>query len=237
MTATVIDVGRVPSLVVKKPGLGVRALGLVSSGVRRVNAQVEPYTRWWDAQNQTAGNSAGPLWVVLGDSTSIGIGASAPDRGYVGVVAGQLRQMDPSWQVINLAMSGARVSDGLDRQLPILDQLPRPTLVTLCLGSNDVFWDRSDGLEDRLRQLVAGLPPKTHVAAVAGMSERARRANRVLRRAALDAGHEPLNPWNWPGSGHRLADDRFHPNDLGYHYMAQAFAQSLGVDGPSTAEH
>lgn len=229
--------GRVPTLVVKKPGIGVRALGLVSPGVRRVSAQIEPYTAWWDRQNQQAVEATGPLWVVIGDSTSIGIGASAAHRGYVGLIADQLRLHDPSWRVINLAMSGARIADGLERQLPILADLPRPTVVSVCLGSNDVFWERSDDLDEQLRALVAGVPSGTRVAAVAGMSERARRANRVLRRAALDRGHEPLNPWNESGPGHRLADDRFHPNDLGYRYMAQAFARSLGVDGPATSEH
>lgn len=233
----------VPPLIVNKPGLGVRALGLISPGVRRISAQIKPFTRFWDEQNQRAIESQGPLWVVVGDSTSIGIGASAPDLGYVGRVLDSLRTVDPTWRVINLAMSGARTDDGLNRQLPILKQLGgreagTPDVVTMCLGSNDVFWERSPDLRDQLRELVAGLPTGSYVASAAGVSDRARLANRALRAAAEEFGHTSVNPWNRPGADRaiRLAPDRFHPNDLGYAYMAQAFAEALGVPEPPLPE-
>ncbi|MFT7601740.1 MAG: lysophospholipase L1-like esterase [Acidimicrobiales bacterium] len=226
----------VPSLVTKKPALGLRALGLVSPGVRRVSAQIEPYTAWWDEQNQRAAKKDGPLWVVIGDSTSIGIGASAPDLGYVGRLLAGLQTQDPVWRVINLAMSGARVADGLDRQLPILASLPTPDLVTMCLGSNDVFWERSLDLRDRLRSMVAQLPSGSFVASAAGVSERARLTNRTLRSAAAQHSHHSVNPWNEPGSGTRLAADRFHPSDLGYAYMARPFARAIGVPLPEDVQ-
>ncbi len=224
----------VPSLVVNKPGLGVRALGLVSPGVRRVSAQIRPYTEWWNEQNHDAAGGDGPLWVVVGDSTAIGIGASAPDLGYVGLILAALRSRDPGWRVVNLAMSGARVADGLTRQLPILTGLPDPDLVTMCLGSNDVFWERSTSLRDDLQQMVSRLPEHAIVANVAGVSERARLANRALRSATAEHGLRSINPWNEPGIDRalRLAEDRFHPNDLGYAYMSQAFARTLDVPGP-----
>lgn len=230
-----------PDLVINQPGLGLRALGLVAPGVRRITKQIAPYTRWWSAQNQTALTADGPLWIVVGDSTSIGIGASAPDGGYVGRTLKALRAVDTEWRVINLAMSGARVDDGLERQIPLLtgllDRAGEPPLVSMCLGSNDVFWERSGDLRQRLSQLVGLLPDGSHVASAAGTSDRAKLANRAIRRAARDAGHISLNPWNEPGPGERLAEDRFHPNDLGYHYLAQAFARSFGVPGPDFEQH
>lgn len=228
---------RVPELVIKRSGFGLRALGLVSPGVRKITAQIKPYTRWWSDQNQVAAEAQGPLWVVVGDSTSIGIGASAPDRGYVGLVLQSLRSIDPSWRVINLAMSGARVDDGLERQIPILAGLPNPDLVSMNLGSNDVFWERSADLRQRLQSLVEQLPTGSYVSAVAGSSERAKLANRTLRSAALAGGHTSIQPWREDGPGERLAQDRFHPNDLGYAYISQAFARSFGVPGPDITHH
>jgi lysophospholipase L1-like esterase len=224
----------VPSLIVNNPGFGVRALGLVSPGIRRVSAQIRPYTEWWDTQNQAAAIADGPLWVVLGDSTAIGIGASAPDLGYVGQILSSLRTQDPAWRVINLAMSGARVEDGVTRQLPALATWPSAEAVTMCLGSNDVFWERTTTLRGELQQMVAGLPPGSFVATVAGISERAKLANRALRSAASTNRIGSIDPWNEPGADRslRLAPDRFHPNDLGYAHMAQAFARALGVPGP-----
>lgn len=213
----------------------------MAPGVRRITKQIAPYTQWWSAQNQQALAAEGPLWIVLGDSTSIGIGASGPDRGYVGRVRSALRATDPDWRVINLAMSGARVDDGLERQLPLLvdlvGQATEPPLVSMCLGSNDVFWERSGDLRERLKRLVGLLPPGSHVASVAGTSDRAKLANRALRGAARDLDLPTLNPWNEPGPGERLAEDRFHPNDLGYHYLSQAFARSFGVPGPPADQH
>lgn len=73
----------VPPLVPKRPGIGLRTLGLVMPGIRRISAQIEPYTQWWSDSNQQAvsGDGDGRLLVVIGDSTAIGIGASAPDPG------------------------------------------------------------------------------------------------------------------------------------------------------------
>jgi hypothetical protein len=45
---------------------------------------IDPAREWWDAQNERARHATGPLWIALGDSIAQGIGATAPDRGYVG---------------------------------------------------------------------------------------------------------------------------------------------------------
>lgn len=222
------------------------------SGVRAVSAQIPPYTRWWSDQNQTALHGPGPLLVVIGDSTAVGIGASAPDRGYVGQLRDALNardgfgtaaagpRPDGSWRVINLAQSGARVADGLERQLPILQQLIEsrnrtPTLVISLLGSNDVFWSRETTvLRGRLRELIQQLPTESLVGLVAGGSPRAMLANRAIRSTAGQHGHRIINPWNEPGPPPqaRLSYDRFHPNDIGYTMMSRPFARALGAPEP-----
>jgi lysophospholipase L1-like esterase len=205
-----------------------------------VTAQIAPYTRYWSDQNQAAARSDGPLLLVIGDSTALGIGASAPDRGYVGLLRRSLALRDERpWRVINLAQSGARTSDGLHRQLPILADLigsgRRPTEVVCCIGTNDVVWSTDTGrVRNRLQTLIGQLPPGSTVGLVAGGSPRARLVNRAVRNAAAEGGCGLVDPWREPGppAGVRLAADRFHPNDLGYTLMARPFARHLGGPEP-----
>ena len=199
--------------------------------------QIEPYTEWWSDQNQRAVDDQGPLLVSIGDSTAIGIGASHPERSYVGRLRNRLSEhRDESWRVLNLARSGARLNDGIDRQLPILDRLRaeglEPSLVVACIGTNDLVWGRETAaLRAGLRTLVHALPEEAVVATLAGGSARAQLANRTLRTAADERGVPIVVPWGEPGpSGRdRLASDRFHPNDIGYELMSRPFARHLGL--------
>lgn len=230
-----------PALHPKPPGTALRTLGLVVPGIRRVSAQIKPYTKWWSDQNQTALHHDGPLLAVIGDSTAIGIGASSPEHGYIGRLRDSLTERDGErWRVINLAQSGARAADGLERQLPIVDQLmarPKKPDLTLCvIGTNDVVWSSdTTALRDRLRTLIAGLPSESLVGLVAGASPRARVANRAVKNAASDAGLMVIDPWREPGPPppQRLAEDRFHPSDLGHALMARPFARHLKAPQPS----
>ncbi len=226
----------VPPLESKPPGLGLRALGLVLSGVRRVSAQVEPYTAWWNERNEQAMADDGPLLVVVGDSTAIGIGASSPDLGYVSLLRAALSKRDSAtWRVINLGQSGARTEDAVERQLPIATQLAGE-LTLCCVGTNDVVWSGdTGGPRRRLRTLIAELPTPMVIGTVAGGSLRARLVNRAIRDAVGGRGVTIVEPWGESGASprERLAADRFHPNDLGYELMARRFARVLGAPEPS----
>lgn len=214
----------------------MKLLSRLNSGVSVVSQQIETYTTWWDAQNQSAATNAGPLLVAIGDSTSVGIGASAPDRGFVGQVRDGLSSVGDSWRVINLAVSGARVDDALDRQLPILADLGvRPDQVICCIGTNDVVWTAAvTSLREDLRLIASQLPAGSVVCGVAGASGRARLANRALRGAAAEHDLRYVNPWTEPGATarERLSVDRFHPNDLGYALMARPICRALGIPEP-----
>lgn len=226
-----------PHLEPTKPGLLLRLAGAVAPGVREVTTQIEPYTHWWNEQNQSVLDHDGPLMVVIGDSTAIGIGASAPDNGYVGRLRKLLTQRDGEpWAALNLAQSGARVEDGIDRQLPIALDLVRtgrsPSLVICCIGTNDVVWSLdTTGTRERLGRLMERLPRPALFCLVAGGSPRARVINRGIRHRARELGHDVVNPWAEPGppAMRRLAADRFHPNDLGYALMANALARPLAT--------
>ncbi len=233
-----------PPLRAKPPGFLLRVAGTLLDGVAAVTDQVEPYTRWWNDRNQAALDEDGPLAVVVGDSTALGIGASHPANGYIGRLIATLDRettvaANGPWRVINLAQSGDKLDDGLTRQVPIASKIPSPDLVICCLGTNDLMWSLdTNGLRAKARQLVEsvialGAPvDRTVACAVAGGSARARLVNRTIRSTAADNGVLAANPWNEPGPGpsERLASDRFHPNDLGYVLMARALGRSFGVD-------
>lgn len=206
----------------------LRLLGLLLPGVREVQRQVEPYAEAWSSHNQRALQQPGPRWVVLGDSMAQGVGASGPAGGWVGQLADRLAATGHELSLVNLSATGARVRDVIDQQLPVLAALGAPVpLVTVLIGSNDLFGRRRRGRElpDAMRELVAGLPSGAVVATLPQPRAAARRANRWIDAAAA-AGRIRLvdlrvhGPESWRG---RLAPDRFHPNDAGYAALADAF--------------
>ena len=217
----------------RPPGRATRALGVVLPGIARVRAQAEPYADEWHRRNGEALTRPGRRWVVLGDSMSQGVGASSPDGGWVGQLADRLAADDLPLRVVNLSATGARVRDVLDQQLPVLEGLPPageadgPDLVTVLIGSNDLFGGRRsrDELPDGFAELLDRLPTGAVVATLPQPRAAAQRANTHVL-AAESAGRVAVvdmrtaGPDSWRG---RLADDWFHPNDAGYTAIADAF--------------
>lgn len=211
----------------RPPGRLITLAGRFLRGIRRVQAQVEPYARTWEERNREALAGTGPLWVALGDSMAQGIGASAPERGWVGQLARHL----PDHRLVNLSISGGRVDDVLDRQLPAMDALPEvPDLVTCLIGSNDLMNPKHrDGVGERYAKLVDLLPPGTVIGNQPGTFEAALEVNdiiddAVLRRSLVLAELRDPRTRHWRG---KLSPDHFHPNDRGYAGIAAVFAEAL----------
>ena len=213
--------------------LGRVARGVLP-GVRKVHAQVAHYAAAWERANGTALAGAGPLWVVLGDSTAQGIGAPSWDEGYVGQLRRALDEgSEHRWRVLNLSKSGARTEDVLGRQLPALEALATPAdLVTCAIGANDIVRRVPVAeLESRLRSIITRLPERAIIATLPqGLGpERTQAVNRVIRTEAPAAGLVVADVWGrtgppWHG---KYAEDRFHPGVLGYADWARAFADVL----------
>ena len=206
----------------------VRALGTVVPGVRSIIDDIAPFASWWEQRNREAVASGRPLWIVLGDSLSQGIGATEPDRGWVGRLADDpppsLRGLD----VVNLSFNGARAIDVLERQLDVCEELRRHhdvARVTLLVGNNDLMkprWCRE--LPATLRLLLDAVPRGTVVGRQPGMQRTARLFNRVVENAAARRGLHVADfriPHLRDFAG-RLGRDFFHPNDRGYAEMAAA---------------
>lgn len=205
-----------------------RLAGSLLPGSRLRRQQVDAYARAWDAHG---GDTAGPVWAVLGDSTGQGVGASAYDRGYVGLIAAHV----PEHRVRNLSVSGARIDDLLRHQLPRLSDL-EPSLVTCAVGTNDLLRTRSvDSIAARLHELVAALPPGSVLATLPrGVRERsAAGLNEIIRSQAPPRGLQVADVWARTGPPWRgkYARDGFHPNDRGYQDWAAAFLEVLTGDG------
>ena len=193
-----------------------------------------------DYWSQPQGQLGGLLYVALGDSAAQGIGASQPDRGYVGLLARRLRQRTGRpVQVINLSRSGARIRDVVDTQLPALAALGRaPDVLTVGIGGNDMAsYDRRT-FTVAVEGLTAALPVGSYVADVPyfmhGRWERnAQQAADLLRVSTSRHGlrpvalHASLQAQGWRGMVTQFAADWFHPNDRGYRIWAEAFWREI----------
>ncbi len=213
----------------------LRAMSRVLPGVRSVQRQVEPFAARWRESNAEALTQDAPLWVAIGDSMTQGIGASDPQRGWVG----QLRERwaerkATSYRVVNLAVTGARVEDVIDRQLAALERLAelghRAELVTVLVGSNDIVNRRlREHVVERFAALLDALPPGAVVGNLPNPQREVRLMDAEIRRRAADgaltlADFRRDGPATWVGL---LAPDWFHPNDRGYTAMADVVDRAV----------
>ncbi len=208
-----------------------RFLSLIP-GVRAVRAQISPYAEAWHSANIAALERSEPLWLVLGDSTAQGIGASAYDCGWVGQLRRLMAADGREWRVVNLSQSGGRVRDVLGDQFALAHRLGlEPALVTVAVGANDLRPSRRDGLAPGLEKLAAVLPSGTVLATIPGRPKTVAPFNELVREwssrhdlRVAETGGAITPPWRG-----KLASDWFHPNDVGYAMWARAFADALDV--------
>ena len=207
-------------------GTFISLAGRVLPGINRVQDSVAPFAEAWRRDNLAALAGDRPLWVAMGDSLTQGIGASAHDRGWVGQVRDRLAAEGLDLAVLNLGISGATTSDVLERQLPVLADLPdRPpvALVSLMIGSNDLMRPgHRKLLPARFAEVLDALPPGTLVTTMPNPAAAARRTNDVLfevsarRQLVVGELRDPRTA-SWRG---KLAADHFHPNQAGYAAIA-----------------
>lgn len=209
------------------PGPFVSVASRLLGGVRHVQQQVAPYAAAWERHNAEAVVASGPLWVTLGDSMAQGVGGSAYDMGW----AGQLAELiDPAYRHVNLSVYGGRVADLLERQLPALEQIGPADLVTVIIGSNDLFSRQFRPLlPAALAELLERLPERSVMATQPGGSPASLEFNRQVDAAAKTGRvvvadfRDPIMR-SWKG---RIAADFFHPNDRGYAGMAALMADAV----------
>ena len=213
-----------------------RLMRTLRPGVAATLGLGSEYRHYWLESNQRARHTDGPLWVAVGDSTAQGIGASAPDHGYVGQLLARLRdEQHRPWRVVNLSATGARIADVAREQVPRINDTGEPELVTCAAGANDVIRFGFRRVVEALRDLIRALPTRAVIATIPQglLPGRTRELNGIIRADAPAAGLRIADAWAhtgppWQG---KYASDDFHPNDTGYRNWCAAFAEAIGLDG------
>lgn len=192
--------------------------------------QLARYQKYWNSSNLKPVNPEDFVYVALGDSAAQGIGASAPLKGYVGLIAEELQKdRKEKVKIINLSKSGAKVNDVLQTQLPLYEQfgLKNHHLITIEIGANDIISFDRNKFEKEMDELLAKLPKNTIIADIpsfgggryAKYENRVLEANEIINKLAGKYNVVPAKLYERVAANHGLrtfAADLFHPSDYGY---------------------
>jgi lysophospholipase L1-like esterase len=190
-------------------------------------------------------SAAAPItYVALGDSTAVGVGAG-PRGGYPQQIARRLEAGGVPVKLVNLAVSGATVADLRRDQLPKA-MSSRPTLVTICIGVNDLTQGRplrefardlhtvSDLVKrTRAAVVIATLPDLTLApsarAAKPSFGRRIEQYNAAIQTVAerhgflvADVHRASRDAVRASGAEEVYASDGFHPSAAGYEAWTDA---------------
>jgi acyl-CoA thioesterase I len=202
-----------------------------------VCGSIAEYRNYWQERAAAPAADNAITYVALGDSAAQGIGASQPQKGYVGLIESDIEYATGRpVHVINLSVSGARLIDVLEKQLPQLaDQDINPrTIVTLDVGSNDMKNYDPAQFARQFEEILRQLPQQTVVADVPYFGpdfhrhggKQARQANQVIEPLLEKYGlrHAPVYRYTRErNSLFYYATDLFHPSDRGYRSWFMAF--------------
>lgn len=197
---------------------------------------------------QTAGSaSLRPLvYVAIGASDAVGVGASDPAKtGWVPLLMKRL----PEGKSINLGISGARIADSLEQQLPIAVDL-QPDLIFVWMAVNDLiaqtpletYQHDLDALIGTLEQetsaavFVANVPDLSALPSATGLdpahvSAQVRSWNAVI--ATCSEAHQAhlvdlATGWKEQQDNQAFVSaDGFHPSDEGYARISDLFYRSV----------
>lgn len=197
--------------------------------------------------------TAPPVYLALGASDSVGVGAANPARD--GWVPQLQQRLPPGTRLVNLGVSGAKIADAVQQQLPVAAE-QHPDLVTIWLAVNDfnarVPLDRYERDLDRLltavqatqprRVLIGNIPALEQVPVynVADMSRpqlqaEVARWNEVIARQAARHGATLVDlhsSWTELASHPEyVSGDGFHPSAAGYQRLADVFYTALETSG------
>ncbi len=231
-----------PSRAILKPMLIIcvllLSLLLVFLAVRLVTLQrsVAGFRNAWQSQAKQTAEPGVLTYIALGDSGAQGIGASQPQKGYVGLLRTAIEEKSGTpIQMINISVSGAKVADVTASQIPQLADLKidDKTIITLSIGGNDAV-HRNPNFTKDIDTLFSQLPKQTIVADVGyfgGGRYRSRESyvtevNPILHDAARKYGLTVVPLYQVTKTRNSMrnnAIDIFHPSDRGYRNWYDAF--------------
>lgn len=199
---------------------------------------VKRYKTYWEDQIAKPIENGDFVYVAIGDSVAQGIGASSPQKSYVGQTVSYIeRTTGRNVHVINVSVTGAKVADVVKEQLPRILNL-KPDLVTLDIGANDInknvpvdrFQKDFTTILDALpagKSIVSDLPtfergPKQSVLISLNKTIHEDIAKHGLELAPIyEYTSNTIHDWT------TYAADFFHPSDKGYRNWYAAFETKL----------
>ena len=199
----------------------------------QLHEDISKYAAYWN-QNSENGSFT---YVALGDSAAQGIGASKPQLGYVGLLANHIElYTGQKVKIINLSVSGAKIKDVIDKQIPQLKHLS-PNLVTVEIGSNDVENNFEESMfQSQYQALAEQLPPGTLVSNIPYFGGRSRKnsvaiiASNLISNSASTHNLKLVDLQKYTHEHQSIlnyAADFFHPSDRGYKNWEAAFWQQV----------
>lgn len=232
--------------------LGVAAVPVVAIAILAAEIQMArsgpelPDRPAFDHDGRIGGPGAALRMVWLGDSTAAGDGATSAAQAIPQRVA---RGLDRPVDLTVLAVSGSRIQDILDDQLPRMPELV-PHVVLVSIGANDVVHVTSQGdFRERYLELLDRLPKGSTVVLLGvpdmGAPPRFARPLRsvvqlrgdqledISKEVAEVTGAVYVDIAGETGPEMRSDTDRFfsvdeyHPSDEGYRLWAEAVLDEL----------
>ena len=193
-------------------------------------ASVDSFATYWTQKNKTASGTF--TYVALGDSTAQGIGAGKPTDSYVGLLAERVaKQTGKKVRFINLSVTGAKISDVLNKQLAEMAQY-KPDLVTIEIGANDLANYNPSQFSAEFKQLARLLPKGSYVSDMPYFGGRIRKNDQALAASVFIRKEVQANNLHLVSlqqltrqrqSIRNYAVDLFHPSSTGYVNWADAY--------------
>jgi lysophospholipase L1-like esterase len=186
-------------------------------------------------------------YLALGDSYTIGTGASDDSRSWPSIIAERLQA-----ELTNPAVNGFTTLDLIRDELPYLQRV-RPDLVSVLIGVNDLVQGRTpdqyrkslQAIYDRVaalnlpegRAVAVSIPSWSFVPAAAdfGGSDRVNRMTGIFNEVAREEATARRFDWiditeasrSGIGSPGWIASDRLHPGDAQYAAWAEVIWKEL----------
>ena len=193
------------------------------------------------------------IYVVLGDSTAVGVGAAGLEDSCAFQIATTFADLKKRRvRVINMAVSGAVLNDVLEKQLPQLAKL-KPDLISVSIGANDAthfasmekYRAQMQWLIEKLgaskaQVLMATTPdmfqsPALPLPLAMSANRRAKMQNVILAKAAANSLIKVVDLFNrgqliYAQNPNLYAADFFHPSSGGYQIWARLFIAEFAAN-------
>lgn len=198
----------------------------------------------------TLGDPKNPelTYLVMGDSTAVGVGASSVEHTYPYAVAKELSVQDHSVRVVTIAQGGETVADVVAEQLPKIAEM-KPDVISVSIGGNDAtHMTPHMSFEKDIKTIITALEQSGAHIILFGSTpnmfaipalprwfswfagRRSMRQNELTQKL-LPPSFRYVDIFN----NARLqglpdyAHDWFHPNDNGYERWSKTFTKSIGL--------